>query len=102
MKSYFVAATILLLASASPAAAQYSYSGSAGTLRTAPSKDKAVTPTRPSNPTPPNMAGAVNRTGSPQAAESRRTGEQPKPPSRVGTPLNNVPGQARPIPGMFR
>jgi hypothetical protein len=92
---------MLVLAAASPAVAQYSHSSPGNALRSAPpqSRDKVAPNSRPNQP-PPNLAGA-NRTG-PQAAESRRTEGPPKPPVRFGTPLNNVPGQARAIPGMAR
>jgi len=102
MKSLSLAVAVLLLASQSPAAAQYSYSGSAGALRTAPSKDKAASvPGRPTSPVAPALTGQMNRTG-PQAAEGQRTQGPPKPPTRFGTPLSNIPGQARPVPGVAR
>lgn len=104
MKSLSLAAILVLLASVSPAAAQYSYSGSMGALRTAPpqNKDRATAaPSRPMAPTAPNLTGGLNKTGG-AGAESQRTGEKPKPPVRFGQPLNNIPGQARPIPGVAR
>ena len=97
---------LLLLASlsASPASAQYSYSGSAGALRTAPplAKDKAATTqNRAASPTAPSLTGQMNRM-SPQAAEGQRVQGPPKPPTSARLPLNSVPGQARPVPGVAR
>lgn len=101
MKPLSLIVALLLLASVSPAAAQYSFSGSPGVLRTAPGKP-AVAPTRPTSPLPPNFSGAASPTGRPQAAEANRNQQAPKLPSSTGVPLNNVPGQARAIPGMAR
>ncbi len=99
MKTLSLIVALLLLASVSPAAAQYSFSGSPGVLRTAPSKP-AAGPTRPTNPTPPKPASAANNTGNAKAAEINRTQQAAKPPSQTGVPLS-VPG-ARAIPGMPR
>lgn len=104
MKLLSLAVVTLLLASVSPAAAQYSYSGSAGALRTAPAQNKnkvTAAPSRPVAPAAPGLQGQVNR-NSPQAAEGKRTEGPPKPPTLTRTPLNSVPGQARPVQGVAR
>jgi hypothetical protein len=97
MKTLSLIVAFLLLASVSPAAAQYSFSGSPAAVRTAPAKPALGPTARPSNPSPPKFVG----TG-PHAAEGNRTQQAPKPPSSTGVPINNIPGQARAIPGMPR